>query len=119
MARRNDGSLALNPGILRDQIVIQSPVRSTNSYAELNITSWTDIATVYANVRAMTGRELESVQQRWAEARFKVRMPFMKDLTIQRDYRAAWGTRKLDILDVEDPDGMRRELIMYCKEFVS
>ena len=118
MARRIDGSFPLDPGNLRDQIVIQSPTHSQNSFGEQVISGWSEIATVWANVRAMTGRELERAQQRWAEARFRIRLPFYNGMTIQRDYRACWGTRKLNILDAEDPDGMRREIIAYCKELV-
>lgn len=117
--RRLDGSLPLNYGGLRDQIVIQSPNVTQNGFGENVISSWTDRVAGWANVRAMTGRELERVQQTWAEARFKVRMPYTNALTIQRDWRIAWGSRKLDILDCEDPDGMRREWIAYCKEIVS
>lgn len=114
MARRSDGSIPLDPGSMRDLLQIERPVKTRNSFGE-DVVTWTLVATVWANVRAMSGAEMERVQQRWALARFKVRTWYMAG--IEREYRILWGTRVLDILDAEDPGGLQRELVMTCQEF--
>jgi len=73
--------------------------------------------TFWAEVTAMQGRELDAAMQRWAEARFKIRMHY-NTYGIERADRIYWGTRTLDILDIEDQQGDQRWLIAYCKEFV-
>lgn len=81
--------------------------------------TWTTVATFWAHIRAMQGRELETAQQTWADARFKVIMPWQQTVTsIKREHRITWGTRTLEILDAEDPTSLRREFIMYCREIV-
>lgn len=113
--RRSDGSTPLDPGSLRDILVIQRVAKTQNSYGE-DVETWSDLMTLRAKVRAAQGRELESMQQTWAEARFKIRAPF-PPVPIRREDKALWGTRTLDILDVEDPDGLRREIVIVAREF--
>jgi hypothetical protein len=73
----------------------------------------------------MSGRELETAQQTWAEARFKVITHFISG--VKREMRIVWGgldgsnaplstARLLDILDAEDPWGTGTTLVMICKE---
>jgi head-tail adaptor len=69
-------------------------------------------------VRALVGREIEAARQRHAEANFKLRTHY-PPVVIQRAWRALMGARVLDITDAEDPDGCRREYVMYAREFVA
>jgi len=80
--------------------------------------TWTDVVSVWASIRPMSGREMEAAHQIWAEARFRFFIePYVDG--IQRDMVITWGTRTLNILDVEDPSGMRKELHGYAKELVA
>lgn len=108
----------MRSGRLRHRITIkQKTVSARTSYGEDTYT-WTTVGSYWADVLAMQGREMEAVQQTWAEARFKVRMRNNGD-TIKREYQITWGSRTFDILDVEDPDGHNKELVLYVKEFVA
>jgi SPP1 family predicted phage head-tail adaptor len=115
--RRLDGSLPLNPGFLRERVTIQrKTVSGQNSRNEDTIT-YPAYLSCWMWIGALIGREFETAQQKWAEARFKCRMPYPPSgFTIQRADRIAWGSRTLDILDAEDPDGMRREIVIYAQE---
>lgn len=113
--RRSDGSLPLNPGLLNDRVVIQRATKTQNAYGE-DVITWSPVMTIWAHVRAMVGQELQSVQQTFAEARFKLRT-YYPQTPIKREDRAIWQGRTLDILDAEDPDGVRRELVIYAREW--
>jgi SPP1 family predicted phage head-tail adaptor len=67
----------------------------------------------WGEVFALQGREFQAVQQRWAEARFRVTMRYLDD--VKAADQIIWGTRTLDILDVE-ADAKNRQLVMYCRE---
>jgi SPP1 family predicted phage head-tail adaptor len=100
--------------------IVHAPddVEGSMGYATGDWDSASTSGPFWAEVRAMQGRELEASQQTWAEARFKVRMRYQPGVTINRKDRITWGSRTLDILDAEDPDGRKREFVMVCKEYV-
>ena len=101
---------------LRHKITIgKRTITGQDAYGASIVTYPVDV--FWADITAMQGRELDAAMQRWAEARFKVRIHF-NSYGIDRADRIFWGTRTLDILDIEDPYGDQRWLIMYCKEFV-
>jgi len=73
----------MNPGTLRDKIVIESPIVSNdNAYGE-PITTWTPFATAYAQKEDLTGREAYYANAARKEAtmltRFTIR--YVPDLT--------------------------------------
>ncbi len=118
-ARTLDEAAILNPGILRHQITWQrKTVTGQNSSGE-DVYSWTDVITVRAQVRALTGRELQAAQQRWAEAQYMIRQHYVKGL--ERVERGSWfidgQVRYLDILDVQDIPGTGRYLEIIAKEW--
>ena len=116
-ARRLDTSLPLNPGNLRDWVVFQRPVKTQNSMGEDVTTSYVPVVSCWCHVRALSGREMEAVQQIWAEARFRVRTWYVSGL--QRQDVGFWGDRRLDVLDAEDPDGRGREIVIFARELVA
>lgn len=102
---------------LRHRIVVgKRTITGQDSYGNDTIT-YPTLGTFYALVEAIQGRELDAAMQRWAEARFKVRLHY-NTYGIDRADRISWGTRTLDILDIEDPFGDQRWLVAVCKEFV-
>lgn len=107
---------ALNPGLLREPITITSPTDGgQNAYGEPTVT-WSTHQACRARIEALRGAEMEAVQQTWAEARLKVTTHFIAG--VKREMRITWGSRTLEILDVEDPNGMRERLVIYCRELV-
>lgn len=113
--RRQDDSRPLDPGSLREKIVFRRAVKTQDDIGQ-DITTWTDLITMWMEVRAMQGRELEIARQTWPEAQFKLR-GWYPSVVIHREDRALWGERVLDILDAEDPGGRRREIAMVAREF--
>jgi SPP1 family predicted phage head-tail adaptor len=107
----------MRAGLLaRARITISRATVTQNSYGE-DVPVWTAIGSYWANIRALQGRELQALQQTWAEARFRIDMRYQRGTTFKRSDRVTWGDRTLDILDVEDPDQRQRRLFITCKEY--
>lgn len=77
-----------------------------------------ELGSAWVKLTALQGMELQAAQQRWAEARFKIQMEHpLTEYTLQRKDYLTFGSRQLDILDVEDPDQSRRGIVMLAKEY--
>jgi head-tail adaptor len=108
----------MRAGKLRHQVTItERNVTGEDSYGQDTLGVPTTIGTFRCELTALRGRELETAQQTWGDARFKIRMRYPSGITIKREHTATIGSRAFDILDAEDPTGRRRELIIYAKEF--
>lgn len=114
MLPRFDGSIPLDPGALRHQLEIQRRVVDSSGY---DITSsWQTIHRGRFQVYAMSGKELESMQQRFADARYRIK-GWAPSAPFEREDRIVWGPKYLDILDVVDPDGLGRTVSIVAREW--
>lgn len=104
---------------LRTRVAIERPVYTTGTMGENVESTPTALGSFWVEILAAKGRELETMQQTWAEARFNVRMRHQPGITFRRSDRITWGSRTLDIVDVEDPDQRKRELNLICREIVA
>ena len=107
----------MRAGHRRSRVTFYRPtVGSQNSSGE-DVVRNVSLGSAWVAIRAMDGRELERAQQLQAEARFRVEMEHpLADYTLQRKDTITWGSRTLDILDVEDPDQRRRKQVILAKE---
>ena len=114
---RVDGSRsALNPGRLRHRVTIEHKVVTGRDSFGADQFEWQTFCTCYMNITAMQGRELEVAQQRWADARYKCESQFIEG--VRHEMRINRNGRYLEIMDVQDPFGMRDRLVYYCREWV-
>jgi len=106
----------VNPGRLRHRVTIQRPAASSplNGFGEPGGPAVT-FAAAYASIQALQGREFEAAQRLWADARFLVELQYLAGVTTEMRILDDEG-RTLNILDVEDPEGNRARLVMYCSE---
>ena len=87
-----------------------------NEFGE-DISEPTVIGEYWASVIPMQGRELESMQQRWADVRFKVQMRDQDSVFATSDV-ISWNERSLDILDVQGPGTRALEWTIYARDIV-
>jgi len=109
--------ITLDPGLYNQQIVIRRK-NVTLTAGEEVIGTPTSLGTFWARVEALQGRELTAAQQRWAEAKYRITMPYHASLTVQRIDEIVRNTDLLDILDVVDPTGLREQLVFICRDLV-
>lgn len=106
-------------GQLRHTVTVQRATKTQNTYGE-DTSTWADLGTFPAWVYSLQGRELASMQQTWAEARFGIWMRYQPGISFRADDRVLWVDEGdyFDILDVSNPDGRRVMVEFICKEYV-
>jgi head-tail adaptor len=112
----------MQAGKLRHIItVLRKSEGAQNTYGEPAVT-WASLGTFAAEVLPLSGREKQIAQQTWAEAGHAIRMRVQPSITFRRADGVVQGdwdgvsVPALDILDVQDFDGRKRELRMTCRE---
>lgn len=113
--------IPLNPGRLTESITYQrKSVTGENSFGE-DVYSWVDLQVMRADVRNLAGKELQSAQQRFAEAQYQIIQHYVAGL--QRKDRIAWlkdgAYRYLDVLDIQDRVGTGRQQEVLAKEWTA
>lgn len=97
--------------------IYSEAVTSHNTFGE-DVNAATPIGTFWAEVKFLAGRELEVVQQRFAEARYSICMRRQPGVVIEREDKITWGTLTLDILDVQGPGTRMDEWAITAKDYV-
>lgn len=108
----------MRAGRLRHVMSFTSPtVTGQNSTGE-DIVINTLVGTFPCLIEPMVGLELEKAMQKWAEAKYKISLRDQPGITFTRTMTGTWGTRTLDIRDVESPgDFLRPEIVMYARDY--
>jgi len=76
--------------------------------------AWADIATVWAAIEPLSGREYFAARQENAEVTAKITIRYRKDVT--PDMRAVSEGRVFNVLSVINPGERNISLILMCKE---
>tara|TARA_R100001594_G_C3984570_1_gene250915 strand:- start:50 stop:373 length:324 start_codon:yes stop_codon:yes gene_type:complete len=100
---------------LRQKIVIQSPNSSVDARGQIT-GSWTDVATRFAQVKKMSGREATASNQLFEKATWKIRIRWERDLTITTDYRIKFGNIYLAIGSITNVKERNLEYEILCSE---
>ena len=106
----------MRTALLRKRITLQR--RSTaNDALGQEVLAWSDVATVFAQVEQLSGRELMTANAEYAENVARITIRFRTDVI--EKMRILYGTAVYDITSVSDIDGTRRELQISCKTGLS
>ena len=103
----------MRSGRLRHRVTIQSPVVATNGYGE-RIVTWSTVATVWAAVEPLRGREFFDAEQVQAEISHRVVLRFRSG--INSSMRLLHLSRVLHIQAIIDVDERHREMQLMCRE---
>ena len=99
----------------RQSIVFQSPPTATTGRGQAS-GSWTDEATRRAEVKQLSGRELERAGQLYSSATWVVRLWYDRGLSLSDDWRINWGTKTLQIGNVKNIDEQNKYWELLCSE---
>ena len=105
--------MAVTAGRMRHRVTIQEPVVARNGYGEA-ITTWTAVATVWASVEPISGREYFAAEHMQSEITHRVKLRYRSGIT--SEMRVLYGTRLLRIESVIDWRERREELHLMCQE---
>lgn len=98
---------------MRERATLQAPVRTPDGAGGADV-SWSDVATVWASVMVLSGRERPAGERMEARRRLQVLIRYRSDVT--PDMRLMWQGRVLDIRTLCDIDGKRHMLLIDCEE---
>ncbi|GAB6174503.1 phage head closure protein [Paradesulfitobacterium aromaticivorans] len=103
----------MDPGKLKHQVTIQQNNPSQDAEGVM-VENWVDIATVWAAVQPLQGRELLAAQSIAAEVTTRIRIRFRAGITSAM--RILYGSRVFDIQAPIDPEEKHQELNLLCRE---
>ena len=103
----------MQAGTLRHRVTIQEKEITRDSYGGEQIT-WADVATVWAAVEPLAGREFMEGRRLDAELSTRIRIRYRSGLAPTQ--RVTWGDHTYDIQAVIDVDTRRREVYLMCRE---
>lgn len=105
--------MTIHAGRLRHQVTLQSQDTAQDSYGDA-VRSWVDLATVWAEVRPLSGRELWAAQQTQATTTHQVMTRYLAGVT--SSCRVKYGSRVFAIDAVLNPDERNERLVLLCTE---
>ena len=100
-------------GSLRHRVVLQQKVVTEDALKQQSET-WMNIATVWAVIEPLSGKEYFAAKQVNAEISVKLTLRYRKDVVL--DMRVAFGNRVFEVLSVINPKERCESLILMCKE---
>lgn len=107
----------MRAGELRHRITIQEFVEQVDEYGTPIGSGWQDVATVWAAVEPIQGREYILLQNTQSELTTRVRIRYRPG--IKPAMRVVYGTRIFDIQAVIDFEERHVELQLMCKEVIT
>ncbi|WP_417292318.1 phage head closure protein [Desulfovibrio porci] len=102
----------MRAGALRHQVTLQRFVRGQDAYGG-PVEEWVDVATVWASLEAMNGREFFASQQTQSEVTQRIRIRYMPG--VAADMRVVHQGTVFNIV-APLPDNRQREIVLMCKE---
>jgi len=99
-------------GLLRHRVTIQTYTVTPNRLNE-EVTTWTDLKTVWCAVDYHDGAEREEAEQETAQQTIAFTIRYHPDY-MDKKLRAVYRTKAHDITSAEDVQGMRRFIILKC-----
>lgn len=103
----------MRAGDLRHRVTIQAPAEGRDSMGAVTST-WGDVATVWAAVEPLSGREYLAAGQMQHQVTTRIRMRYRDGITTKM--RVKHGESYYDIQGVINIDGRNRELHLMCVE---
>lgn len=104
----------MNPGRLRHRVTIQKSQISQDELGN-NIETWIDWATVWANIRPVSGREYFQAAATNSEDNVRINIRYRSGIDPLR-MRVVYNGRTFNIISAIDLNERRREIEMVCQE---
>ena len=105
----------LRAGKYCHQVYLQAPAKTYDAEGQEVIT-WTTVATVWAEVVPLTGKEYFAAKAVNSELTHRVTIRYRRN--VKTTWRVLYGTRVLEIMSVADVEEKHVELELLCKEVV-
>lgn len=104
----------MKAGKLRHRITLQAQSATQDAFGG-QANTWTDVATVWAEIITLEGRELLAAQAVHNESRYKIRMRGISG-DVNPAWRVKFGSRHLNILNAMNVEERGIEWQLLCSE---
>jgi len=101
-------------GELRHRVTIESQTTTRDDYGG-EVPTWATVATVWAAVEPLAGREFMDGRRQEAEINTRIRLRYRSGLV--PGMRVTWGDHVYDIEAVIERKSQRREVWLMCREW--
>lgn len=108
-----------DPGKMRHRITFQEFDGESDDYGdplETDDSHWEPVATAWAAIDPISGREFYAAEQSQSEVTHKVRLRYRSGLTTAM--RIYLGSRRFKIISIIDWEERHESLLIMCKELV-
>lgn len=105
----------MEAGKLRHRVTIQDKTVTQDAYGAEVIT-WTTVATVWAAVEPLAGREFLEGRALDAEVSTRIRIRYRTGLVMHPEMRVVWGSHTYDVAAVIEKRSERREIHLMGQE---
>lgn len=109
----------IDPGKMRHRITFQKFSGERDSFGDPlqgDDAYWGDVATVWAAIDPISGREFYAAEQSQSEVSHKIRCRYRAGLDTAM--RIVYGKRKFKIISLIDWEERHESLLIMCKELV-
>lgn len=106
----------MQAGKLRHRVTLRESTEAQDTYGE-SIKTFADVATVWAEVVQLSGREY--LQAREAGAETTTRITIRKRSGVHEKMRITWGTHSYDVDAVLPDPTNARHILLMCSEVTS
>lgn len=106
----------MRSGDLRRRVTIQKQVPSKDSEG-LPIIMWLNVATVYAAIEPLRGREFFQAGAEISEVNTRIRIRYLSG--VLPNMRVLYGSRIFNVRTSIDIDDRHREMHLMCQEVVA
>ena len=100
-------------GKLRHRVTLQKQINAQNDYGA-TVTEWRDVATVWAEIKPLSGREYFSAQQVQSEVTTQIWLRYRDD--VKPTMCINHNGKHYEILSVLNTNGRNTSLQLMCKE---
>lgn len=107
----------IDPGKMRHRITFQRFSGALDDFGDplqMDDDNWADVATTWAAIDPISGREFYSAAQSQSEVSHKIRCRYRTGLDTAM--RIAYGKRRFKIISLIDWEERHESLLLMCKE---
>ncbi|MEK4798058.1 phage head closure protein [Thermoactinomyces sp. FSL K6-2592] len=107
----------MNAGRLKHRVTLQEEVKTPDGGGG-SVVTWQDVATVWASVEPLKGRELYAAQQVRATLTHKIIIRYRPDISVNVKMRAVYNNRIFNITSVINEQESNKTLQLLAEEFI-
>lgn len=105
----------MRAGRLRHRVVVERATDGTDAYGD-QVQTWTTLATVWAGIEPLSGREYLSAAHIQADVSTRIVMRGIPGVTLTPKDRIRYGARLFDIKQIVDQNAENVELQLLTQE---